>query len=169
MTEIHQAVGSAQFHEVRKLMHAFIAWHRDRHRAEADLIDRYFDPVGFEAELNTLPGIFAPPQGRLLLATIGGHPAGCVGLRDLGAGACEMKRMFVHSEFQGKGVGRALVEAIVKEARGIGYTLMRLDTGSRQFEAQELYRSVGFQIVPPYYELPDDLRAWLIFMELRLQ
>lgn len=86
-------------------MRAFIEWHRQRHRAESALIDQYFDPVAFDAELNGLPAEFAPPEGRLLLACHDDRPAGCVAVRDLGAGACEMKRMFVYSEFHGKGIG----------------------------------------------------------------
>jgi len=168
---IREATTAAQFADVRTLMHAFIAWHRQRHAAEAALIDRYFDPIAFEAELAHLPGDFAPPRGRLLLASDDdtGRAAGCVALHDLGAGTCEMKRMFVFDAFHGQGIGRALVDAVIAEARQIGYTLMRLDTGARQIEAQTLYRSVGFKDIAPYYDLPDDLSAWLVFMELDLQ
>jgi len=169
MTTIRQATDPEEFAEVRELMRAFIAWHRERHRPEAALIDRYFDSVEFDAELNSLPGVFAPPKGRLLLATHDGKPAGCVALRDLGDGACEMKRMFVYAQYHGQGVGRALVEAIIEEARQIGYARMRLDTGARQIEAQTLYRSAGFRTIAPYYDLPDDMRAWLVFMELELR
>ena len=98
-----------------------------------------------------------------------GQAAGCVALHDLGAGACEMKRMFVYPEFHGKGLGRALVEAVITEAKKIGYSKMLLDTGAKQFEAQGLYHSVGFQDIPAYYELPDDVRDWLVFMEFNLQ
>jgi GNAT superfamily N-acetyltransferase len=169
MTSIGAAVDPGQLQDVRRLMHGFLAWQRRRHHAEIGLVERYFDPAEFAAELERLPGEFAPPRGRLLLATYARQPAGCVALRDLGDGACEMKRMYVQDEFHGKGLGRALVEAIVGEARGIGYRVMRLNTGSRQFEAQALYRSVGFQPAAPYYELPEDLRSWLVFMELELQ
>ena len=168
MTTIREASSPDDLVEVRQLMRAFIAWHRARHRAESGLIDRYFDPVLFEAELGALPGKFSRPTGRLLIAHDQDRAAGCVALRDLGAGTCEMKRMFVYPDFHGKGIGRALAEAIIGHAKEIGYTRMRLDTGARQIEAQTLYRSLGFRIVAPYYELPDDLRAWLVFMELDL-
>jgi putative acetyltransferase len=167
-TLVTAATSPEQLRDVRELMRAFIAWHGDRHRAESALIDRYFDPKTFEAELQGLPGEFAPPAGRLLLATADGNAAGCVALRDLGDGACEMKRMFVHTRFQGSGVGRALVQAILVEARSIGYARMRLDTGPKQVEALGLYRSVGFRPIPPYYEAPPELRDWLVFMELEL-
>lgn len=76
--------------------------------------------------------------------------------------------MFVYAQFHGRGVGRALAQAIVQEARQIGYARMRLDTGRRQVEAQGPYRSLGFEDIAPYYDLPDDMRAWLVFMELDL-
>ena len=168
MTTLSEAASPDELREVRQLMRAFIDWHRDRHRAESSLIDRYFDPDLFEAELNALPGKFSRPHGRLLLARYRGQPAGCIALRELEGGACEMKRMFVYTEFHGKGIGRALAKAIIQHAKDAGYTRMRLDTGARQIEAQTLYRSLGFRTTAPYYDLPDDLRAWLVFMELDL-
>jgi GNAT superfamily N-acetyltransferase len=169
MIAIRQATTADELTEVQKLMRAFIAWHRDRHHREAELIDRYFDAEAFEQELATLPGDYAPPAGRLLLADCDNRVAGCVALRDLGDGACEMKRMFVYPEFHGQGVGKALGEAIVAEGALAGYSLMRLDTGSRQIEAQTLYRRLGFTVIPPYYDLPDDLAQWLVFMERELK
>ena len=77
--------------------------------------------------------------------------------------------MFVYPEYHGQGVGRALAEAIIREARDLGYQRMLLDTSIRQAEAQTLYRRLGFRDVAPYYELPDALRNWLVFMELPLQ
>jgi len=77
--------------------------------------------------------------------------------------------MFVYPEYHGQGVGRALAEAIIREARDIGYQRMLLDTSIRQAEAQTLYRRLGFRDVAPYYEPPDTLRNWLVFMELPLQ
>lgn len=168
MIAIQQATTEQQFAEVRRLMRAFVAWHRERHRKEIDLVDRYFDAAAFDRELATLPGKYAPPSGRLLLASVEDRPAGTVALRDLGDGTCEMKRMFVDPEFHGRGVGIALAESIIREAKSAGYALMRLDTGSRQREAQGLYRRLGFQTVQPYYELPDHLKSWLVFMELKL-
>lgn len=79
-----------------------------------------------------------------------------------------MKRLFVLPEYQGRGVGLALTKAVIKEARGIGYQLMRLDTGPRSTEAQTIYRKLGFREIAPYYELDDQMRNWLVFMELNL-
>ena len=158
-----------QLDDVRDLIRAFVAWHRQRHQQDLALIDSYFDATSFEAELAGLPGKYAPPGGQLLLATIDGQPAGCVALRGIDATCCEMKRMFVYPERQGLGVGRALGEAIIREARGIGYERMVLDTSIRQVEAQTLYRRLGFRDIAPYYDLPESLRNWLVFMELPLQ
>jgi GNAT superfamily N-acetyltransferase len=80
-----------------------------------------------------------------------------------------MKRMFVYPDQQGRGVGRALAEAIVRDARAIGYRRMLLDTSFRQAEALALYRRIGFRDIAPYYDLPDALRSWLVFMEMSLQ
>jgi len=159
----------AQLDDVRALMRAFIVWHRQRHQQDLALIDSYFDAGAFEAELAGLPGKYAPPRGQLLLAAINGDAAGCVALREIDDVRCEMKRMFVYPEYHGQGVGRALAEAIIREARDLGYQRMLLDTSIRQAEAQTLYRRLGFRDVAPYYELPDALRNWLVFMELPLQ
>ena len=154
----------AELDEVRALIRAFVGWHRARHEQDLDLIDRYFDPAGFEEELSSLPGNYGPPGGALLLATLHGRPAGCVALRRIDDETCEMKRMFVYPEMQGAGIGRALAKAILDEARGLGYRSMVLDTSIRQAEAQALYRSLGFEPTPPYYAMPDDVRDWLVFM-----
>jgi putative acetyltransferase len=154
--------------EVRTLMRAFNAWHRARHPQDLALIDSYFDANAFEHELASLPGKYAPPHGALLLATVDGAAAGCVALRRIDDDACEMKRMFVYPQFHGRGLGKALANAVVQAGRDAGYRVMRLDTSIRQTEAQRLYESIGFRYSEPYYDLPDDLRTWLVFMELEL-
>ena len=138
-----------QLDQVRSLMRAFVAWHRLRHATDLVIIDQYFDEKGFEAELAGLPGKYTPPLGCLLLAQVDGQPAGCVALRAMDGGVCEMKRMFVDPHFQGRGVGRGLAEALIGEARQAGYSAMRLDTGPRQVEAQTLYHSLGFKDIGP--------------------
>ena len=151
-----------------ELMRAFIAWHYQRHAADRHIIDSYFDPDKFAAELSGLPGEFGPPGGALLVAEAEAGIAGCVALRPLGEGVCEMKRMFVSPRFHGQGAGLRLGQAIVDEARRIGYRRMMLDTGPAQREAQGLYRKLGFRDADPYYEMSPQLRDWLVFMELDL-
>ena len=168
MTEIVEAETTQQLDQVRSLIRAFVAWHRTEHAHDIERIERYFDPVAFEAELAGLPGKYAPPEGALLVAYVDGQPAGCVAMRDLGEGSCEMKRMFVPGPFRGLGVGRALAERVVEAAREAGYRRIRLDTSRNQIEAIGLYRRIGFKPIEPYYPLSDDLREWLVFYELEL-
>ena len=165
---VRTARSKEDYQQVAALMRAFIEWHGERHAADRHIVESYFDPVAFAEELDNLPGKFAEPRGRLLVAEEDGKIAGCVALRDLGDGACEMKRMFVYPEFHGRGVGQLLGRALIGEAKAIGYRKMLLDTGPQQREAQALYRKLGFKDIEPYYELSDELRNWLVFMELDL-
>ena len=165
MVQIVEAQTVVQLDQVRSLIRAFVAWHRATHLEDIDRIDRYFDAVAFEAELAGLPGKYSPTQGALLLALIGEQPAGCVAMRDMGSGYCEMKRMFVPNAFRGQGVGRALADSIVAAAKHAGYASMRLDTSKNQLDAIRLYERTGFQKIAPYYDLSVDLRDWLVFYE----
>lgn len=112
------------------------------------------DFQGFEGELAALPGAYAPPHGRLLLATHDGAPVGCVALRDAGAGRAEMKRLYVRAQARGLGVGKRLVERIVAEARGAGYAEIVLDTLPSMAAAQKLYEQLGFRDIPAYNASP---------------
>src|SRR5262249_13532107 len=120
----------------------------------------------FEQELAELPGQYAPPSGCLLLATADGEPAGCVALKKLADGVCEMKRLFVRSQYRGTGLGRTLAGRIIAEARRRGYSAIRLDTvPSVMGSAVALYRSVGFRDIPAYCFNPI---PGALFLELRL-
>ena len=155
----------AELDQIRSLFRAFISWHRIRHHDDLALIDAYFDSDAFEAEVAVLPGDYTPPQGQLYLPMLGGSPAGCVAMRAVDDTRCEMKRMFVHPEYHGKGVGRALGEAVISAATAAVYKVMLLDTSINHKEAQGLYKRLGFREIAPYYDMPDDLRSWLVFME----
>jgi len=120
----------------------------------------------FAQELAALPGAYAPPDGRLLLAWCDDEPAGCVGLRPLGDGVCEMKRLYVRDRFRGRKVGIGLVLAVVEEARRIGYRCMRLDSLPTMHDALKLYRSLGFREIEPYTHNPV---PGAVFMELELK
>jgi GNAT superfamily N-acetyltransferase len=120
----------------------------------------------FDRELKNLPGAYAPPDGRLLLATEDEQLAGCIALRKIAPGICEMKRLFVRPAFRGKRLGKILVESIIDEARKLGYTHMRLDTIPGPMDkAIALYRSIGFVEIEAYCENPVEGAK---FMELDL-
>lgn len=109
---------------------------------------------GFEAELAGLPGRYGPPTGVLLIALDEKDAAGCVALRDIGDGLCEMKRLYVRPRYRGAGLGRKLAYTIIEHAAALGYTLMRLDTLDTLKQAMGLYESLGFKKTGPYYDNP---------------
>jgi GNAT superfamily N-acetyltransferase len=153
--QIIQASSSEHIDQVRQLFREYEAW------LDLDLCFQ-----GFEKELAELPGAYALPAGRLLLAFENNELAGCVALRKLSDGVCEMKRLFLRPRFHGKGLGRKLAERIIEEARSAGYGRMRLDTLSEQMgTAIALYRSLGFTEIAPYYSNPV---PGALFMELGL-
>jgi len=154
-------------------MHIFPAETDEDIRNARTLFEEYAAGLGislcfqnFDRELANLPGDYAPPEGRLLLAAEADQLAGCIAMRKLAPGVCEMKRLFLRPAYRRQGLGRVLVDSIIDEARKLGYTHMRLDTlPGRMDQAIALYRSVGFVEIAPYYENPvQDAK----FMELKL-
>ncbi|MDJ0951417.1 MAG: GNAT family N-acetyltransferase [Alphaproteobacteria bacterium] len=141
---IREAHGAADLAEVREL---FLEYARS--------LNFSLCFQGFDEELESLPGRYAPPRGRLLLAEVGGKYAGGVGLRPVDRpDACEMKRLYVRPDFRGLKLGRRLAEAVIGVAREIGYQEMVLDTIESMEEAGALYQSLGFREIAPYYDNP---------------
>lgn len=154
-------------------MHIFQANTAEDIQKARGLFEEYASGIGislcfqnFDQELKNLPGDYAPPDGRLLLATENDQLAGCIALRKLAPGVCEMKRLFLRPAYRGQGLGKILVESIIDEARKLGYTHMRLDTlPGRMDKAIALYQSMGFAEIGPYCENPVEGAK---FMELDL-
>ena len=143
MAQLVQAHTAAQIHTVRELM-------REYQRALG--IDLCFQ--GFEAELAALPGAYAPPTGRLLLAIHEEQPVGCVGLQRVDATRGEMKRLYVRPSARGANIGRSLVTKILADAKDIGYSEVVLDTLPVMIEAQRLYEQFGFREIAAYRPNP---------------
>ena len=154
MTTIVQASNSEAVAQARELFCEY--------EAESQL-DLCFQ--NFEAELAGLPGAYAPPEGRLLLALYEEQLAGSVALRKFEDGVCEMKRLFVRPAFRGQGIGRLLACRVIEEARAVGYSAMRLDTLARMRAAITLYESLGFRRIEAYR--PNPLED-VVYLELTL-
>lgn len=155
MITIRHAEAAEDMEIIRRLFREYEAW------TKTDLCFQ-----GFEEELATLPGKYARPGGRLLIAEYHGSTAGCVALRPLQDEICEMKRLFVRENFRRSGIGRYLITEIIEEAKKSGYKKIRLDTRASKMQAAvAIYRDFGFYEIPPYYEnpLPD-----VIYMEKSL-
>lgn len=108
----------------------------------------------FAQELESLPGVYAAPRGRLLIAWIEGEPAGSGAFRPLSATACEAKRVYVRPQYRGKRVGKALLDRLIADARAAGYSEMYADTLRTMTAALKMYREYGFAEVGPYSAKP---------------
>ncbi|HEY5596634.1 MAG TPA: GNAT family N-acetyltransferase [Candidatus Bipolaricaulota bacterium] len=156
------AASPGELDQAHALFRQYAQWLDDN---DPDGVDLCFQ--GFEQELAELPGKYAPPQGRLLLARCGEEEAGCVAVRpfEFDPSICEMKRLYVRPEFMGRGIGKCLVEAIIQAGKELKYRAMRLDTLPYMKAAIALYQAHGFKPIPRYYDTP--LKD-TIFMELEL-
>jgi ribosomal protein S18 acetylase RimI-like enzyme len=166
--EVVEARSPEQIAAFADLVRSFVAWCRTRYADRPWTVDTYFQPAALEKELTALNVKYAPPNGALLLALVGGAPAGCVAFRALDHRTCEMKRLFVGEAHRGLGLGERLASVLIGLARTYGFTAIRLEVGDKQPEAQALYRSLGFKEIRAYYDAPADLLPYLMFMELRL-
>ena len=141
--------------------------------AVRQLFEEYWNSFGFTpcfqnfaGELATLPGKYVPPRGRLAIALASGTPAGCVALRPLDAARCEAKRLYVRPGFRGQGIGRALLDWVIAEARAAGYVEMLGDTMPVMDRALAMYDRMGFERTGPYGSQPT---AGAIYIRLALQ
>lgn len=122
-------------------------------------IDLCFQHI--EEELEHFPDKYREPEGAFLVARDGEAVVGCVGLKKIGEGICEMKRLFVKDEYKGQGIGKGLADAIVREAKNKGYSRMRLDSLKRMGTAVALYKKLGFKEIGQYVENPIDDAVFL--------
>src|SRR2546429_5514570 len=141
-------------------------------KAVKALFKEYWDSFGFtpcfqnfDSEMAALPGKYEPPQGRLALALVGGEPAGCIALRPIDAMRCEAKRLYVKPRFRSQGIGKALLDWLIAEARSAGYTEMVGDTMPVMERAISMYERIGFERTEPY---ANDATAGAIYIRLRL-
>jgi ribosomal protein S18 acetylase RimI-like enzyme len=134
-------------------------------REYADLLGIDLSFQNFDDELRILPATYVLPDGLLLLAFYDHQAAGCVAIRRFDAETCEMKRLYVRSQFQGLKIGKHLAVKIIEEAKNFGYRRMVLDTLSSMMQAQKLYASLGFRKIPAYYHNPQED---VVFMQLDL-
>jgi len=161
---IRQVGSEAEIEAVRNLLREYIAW--------ALSLSAFSDTAPtfqrVDEELATLPGIYSPPAGRLLLATHKGVPAGCVCLKPHHDTTCEVKRLYVDPAMRGLSIGRLLIERLLEEARQSGYERIVLDSHVTMTKAHGIYESAGFRRVPTPSDFPEHLREVAIFMELDL-
>jgi ribosomal protein S18 acetylase RimI-like enzyme len=144
MPEIRRATSAEDLDAARRLFREYV-----------NSLDFALDFQDFEAEMDALPGPYATPNGAILLAEVDGQPVGVVAVKPLDEnGVCEMKRLYVQPNHRNRGIGRALGNAILDEARTLGYDVMRLDTVESMTAARSLYRSLGFEERSAYYHNP---------------
>ena len=165
MIAISQVSTPSQIRDVQDLFREYTGW---AFRVTADVPDVPPTFDGFEEELAGLPGIYAPPDGRLRLAALDGRPAGCVALRSHGGGVGELKRLYVRPAFRGQAIGQRLVGALIAEARAAGYRRMVLDSHLSMTKAHEIYRAAGFRTIDTPADFPETLKPIVVFMELAL-
>ena len=164
MVEVAQVTSDGGIEAVRELMREYTAW-------AFSLTPESSDAPTFQGladELNTLPGVYSPPDGRLLIATNDGQPAGCICLKPADSTTCELKRLYVRPAFRGLGIGRRMVEMLLHEARQIGYQRIELNTHITMTGAHAIYRAVGFRLTSTPSDFPEQLKSVAVFMELDL-
>ena len=164
MVLIQQVNGQREIEAVKQLIRDFTNW--------AVPLTAHIEHVptfdNLEAELARLPGEYAPPQGRLLLAQSEGQAAGCIALKRHSPTLCELKRLYVKPEFRGRGIGWQLVDAVLSEARRSRYQRMILDSHISMTKAHDIYGVFGFRETAPPQGFPAELAKEVVFMECDL-
>jgi len=162
MITIAQVNGEADIADTRDLLREYTSW------AFTLMVARELPPTfeGLEAELASLPGIYVPPAGRLLVARVDGQAAGSIALKPVDAATGELKRLYVRPSFRGLALGRQLVAEIVRAARQAGYQRLILDSHATMAHAHALYRAAGFVLVEAPADFPDSIKPEVVFMEL---
>jgi putative acetyltransferase len=167
MLEILPAESEFQYQQVRELLVEHIAWDTTQVSQLGldgqEALDFYYASGDV-----ALPGAYAPPEGRMFLATQSGKAAGCGAFHRMSQAACEMRHMHVRPEFRRMQIGRRLTETLIKAAREAGYVVMRLETVTFMDKAIAMYSSFGFKTCPPYYVIPESFRAITVFMQVNL-
>jgi ribosomal protein S18 acetylase RimI-like enzyme len=155
MLTLKQVESVEEIEQTRQLFHEYVTW------LGVNLCFQNYDK-----EVAELPGEYVPPTGRLYLAIEDDQTAGCIALRKLADGICEMKRLYIRPQFRGRQLGRTLVDRVIADARQIGYRRMRLDTLPGKMDAAiAMYRSLGFTDIERYYDNPYETA---LFMEMDL-
>ena len=164
MLTIAQVKTKAEIAAMQELIREFTAW---AFTLETDS-DEAPTFEGLEDELATLPGEYAPPGGRLLLAKYDGQPAGCIALKRHDSTTCELKRFYVRPAFRGLGVGKALTQRLLDEACRSGYRRMVLDSHYTMDKAHDIYEMFGFKRVSAPVDFPEKFKPVVVFMEADL-
>lgn len=165
---IREASTLQDYREIAQLVTEYTGWLRSRYEHDAWMVTEVLDQQSLSSELESLPMMYGPPNGRAFVAARGSELRACGAYRRLDDACCEMKRVYVPERFRGTGLGRRLCGALVAAARADGYRLMKLDTGNLLTEALALYRSLGFTPCAAYHDYPEKLMPYFVFMELSL-
>jgi GNAT superfamily N-acetyltransferase len=168
MLQIVPAETETQYRQVRELLAEYIAWDATQ-LGQLGLNAQVALDFYFASGKEDLPGVYAPPDGRMFLATYSAKTAGCGAFHRMTADTCEMKRMYVRPEFRGKEIGRRLANALILAARETGYGIMRLETTTYLDRAIALYSALGFRVCQPYCAIPEGFREVIVCMELDLR
>ena len=164
MVSISQVSAPKEIRDVQDLLREYTTWVFTL-TAESNQAPTF---QGLEEELATLPGIYAPPTGSLLLATLNSQSAGCIALKRHDATTGELKRLYIRHTFRGRKIGRQLVNAVIETAREMGYQRLILDSHISMKSAHAIYEAAGFRKVETPIDFPEDLKPIVVFMEMNL-